>query len=254
VAVGVEGEAAASTGGGQFDSFGRFSISDHGVVAYIANIRGSDVTQGIYLSVPIPLGIPLLFIDVTFPAALVGQPAPETQNANYAGFNDVAISLDNSAANLIHEMSFAASLSGGEPTSPKSGLFRTAFIAVFPVTNRLALEGQEAPQADHGTFTSFSQVVANNMNQLSFYAEVTGAPFTAGLFQVTTGPITLLTKSLELGSIAPETDGGRFATLENSTFSDNSRVVFTATITGGSIPEGVFWYGAKRVNRVRTDP
>ncbi len=254
VSVAVQENLANGTGGGKFSSFGDFTVSDSGLVAYVANIEGGGVDQGIYFNLPFLLGVANVFIDLQLPAALAGQPAAGLRSAKYERFDSPVLVVDGTSLNVVNELAFHATLTGGDATSPQSGLFQIAYLGPIPISNALALQGQPASQSGAGKYASFTQIAGNNQQQLAFYAPVDEGSFPGAIFLVTLGPLTLTSKTVELGSVAPDTDGGRFEAFCNVSLSDNGRVVFSAKLSGGNAPEGIFFSFAKRISRVPSEP
>jgi hypothetical protein len=208
----VEGEAAPNTGRGRFRSFGEYHLIEAPVpislfplvrvdiFAYIANVQGGGVPQGLFSSTFAVVSGPFqpLRLELrTSALVLAGENAAGLRGTSaYAEFEDVVLTRK-------PEVVFRARLSG---TGPTEGIFQRAFLGPIQLDSPRVLQGDNAPvfRADV-TFARFGRLVANNEEQLFFEAELQGDGPSQGLFMVTLGPLTLMSETLTVGDRAPQT-------------------------------------------------
>jgi hypothetical protein len=244
--VTVQGDAAPETGGGANASFVEYNLIESSIsvpvfppvlkvdlFAYIANVEGGKVSQGLFLSAFAVVSAAPLQLELQPRAvALVGDDAAGLRdNSTYAEFEDVVLTRK-------PELVFRAKLAGGEVSE---GIFQIAFLGPIQLSSARVLEGDKAP-VSHAkvTFAGVGRMAANNSEQLIFEAMLQGDGPSEGLFLVTLGPLTLVSETLSAGDRAPGTDGGTFGSFGPLSINDDGLVVFQAGVDGGKMSEAVF--------------
>ena len=214
----VPGSVAPDTGGGTYEAnpadLNRHALNGSGDVTFFSDVLGSDVTSGIFVA----------SAGGDSSVALEGDPAPGTGGGSYASFSGPSV---NTAGSVV----FGADVAGGAVTS---GIFR----AVGATDSKVALRGDPAPDTGGGVYDLLLMPVVGDGGHVAFFAGTTGGSVAGGVF-LDSGA-THLAVVVENGT-APGTGGGTYTTLSSlPTVDAGGRVVFSALLTGGSVPAGIF--------------
>src|SRR4051812_10348649 len=183
-------------------------INASGQIAFRASLVTTSSPTGIIAGTPGSLQI----------VARVGDAAPS--GGNYNVLNDPIF-------NSNGQVAFVANTSG-------NGNGQFARTLGFPTTTA-ALVGTASPTGNNYSALNALPVV-NASGQVAFLANLAGAA-TQGIFAGTPGT-TLATAAL-LGNAAPA--GGNYQQLTNPAINSAGKVLFRASLTGGTAGSGVFY-------------
>jgi len=248
----VQGQAATDTGGGSYAGFGEYTLTETSLpvpvvpfilqvdlFAYIANVQGGGVPQGLYLSTFVVAAAAPLRLELQPTAlAVVGKDAAGLRGkSTYAEFEDVVLTNK-------PEVVFRAKLAGGD--APE-GIFQIAFLGPIQLATTRVLAGDRAPVPGANVkFAQFSRMAGNNSEQLVYAGTLQGNGPSQALFIVTLGPVTLNSETLGVGDQAPGTDGGTFSSFGPLCINDDGFISVQAELNGGKMSEAVFSILAKR--------
>jgi hypothetical protein len=218
-AIALQGQSAPGAGAGTFSAFASSPVlNDTGQTAFVASITGGSSTEGIYRR---SSGSTLTAI------ALQGQSAPGAGAGTFSFFDF------NLALNDTGQTAFFANITGG---SSNEGLYRSSSGSALTA---IALQGQNAPGAGAGTFSSFTSApVLNDAGQTAFVANITGGSSTSGLYRSSSG--SALTAIALQGQSAPRAGAGTFFSFDTPVLNDTGQTAFAANITGGSSTSGIY--------------
>jgi hypothetical protein len=247
--VAVQGDAAPETGTGAFTSFGEYSLVEDAVpplpslkldrFAFIANVEGGRVAQGLFMSAFVLLTVPSIQVELlTRAVAVVGDDVQGLRGPSaYASFEDVVLTKK--------ELVFRAHLDGGDVSE---GIFQLAILGgLLEFSSPRVLQGDRAPiNRTQARFVEFGRMVGNDVEQLFFEATLQGNGPPQGLFLVTLGPLQLKSETLSVGDEAPTTEGGVYSTLGPLAVNDDGVVAIQARLDGGIMSEGVFTVQGRR--------
>lgn len=244
-AVAIQGEGAPETGAGAYASFGAYDLVEDVITpfpipglrldrfAYIANVEGGRVEQGVFLSTFIVAGLfPLRLELITNAVALVGNNAGGLRGNTYTSFEDVVLTKS--------EVVFRAGLTGG---TAAEGIFQTALLAggFIELATPKVLAGTQAPVVGaRVNYVRFGRMVGNDAEQLIFVAELAGSGPSQALFMVTLGPLTLASETVSVGDRIPREQGASYKAIGPIALNDDGFIVFQADVEGGRCKEGVF--------------
>jgi hypothetical protein len=223
LAVVVAGQSAPGTGGGTFDgalnALNAHSLNAGGDVAFTDTVTGGTIGSGVFRYSG----------GARTSVSLEGDSAPGTGGAVYDGFESPAM---NDAGDVV----FPAFLVGG------SGATRGLFRDSGGVGAMLGLEGDLAPDTGGGTLVDFLFPDQNANGDVAFLSDVTGGTATGGVFRIVGGSVSAVAVD---GGTAPGTGGGTYATITSlAPINQAGDVAFSATLAGGSVDAGVFWFDA----------
>jgi len=263
-AVAVQGEAAPETGRGSYASFREYTLTETAIkisvlrilrvdlFAYVADVEGGGVPQGLFGSTFVVLGASPLQLELqTSALALVGNNAAGLRGqSTYAAFEDVVLTTPPPVlpGTVNNEVVFRARLAGGEASE---GIFQIAYVGPipfsFPLASPRVLLGDRAPiPRANVQFAQFGRMVGNNSEQLVFEAVLQGDGPPQGLFLVTLGTLTLMSETLSVGDRAPGTNGGVYSGFGPLSINDDGVIALQAWVDGGNVSEAVFSVLAKR--------
>jgi len=265
----VQGDPAPETGGGAYAGFVDYALTQRllaipifpfvvtvDVFAYIANVEGGRVSQGLYLSpfIFVP-GSPPLFELAPQLLAFPGGKVPGVgRDTTYTEFKSVVLTSPSDLL-TINEVVFHAAVTKSSTGEVLEGIFQTAFLGPFPTSSPRVLQGQQAPvPGGRYHFVSFERMAANNSEQLTFVARLVGGGPSEGLFQVTLGPLQVVSATLVTGQAVPGVDGSVYADLGPIAINDDGFVVLQAALSGGDKTEAVFRILAKQARMIDSVP
>jgi hypothetical protein len=265
----VQGEPAPDTGGGAYSGFVDYALTQRQVVipivpfivtvdvfAYIANVEGGRVSQGLYLSPfvfapgspPLFQLAPQLLISPGSKASGVGR------GTTYTEFKSVVLTSPNDPV-TITEVVFHATITKSDTGAVLDGIFQIAFVGPVPIESPRVLEGDQSPvPGGRYRFVSFERMAANNSEQLTFVARLDGGGPSEGLFQVTLGPLQIVSTTFVTGTPVRELEGSVYADFGPIAINDDGFVVFQANLSGGDKTEAVFRELGKRARMIDSVP
>ena len=212
-AVTLAGDAAPGTGGGTYSTFGSLpGINASGDVAFLGNVSGGSVAQGI-------------FVDsggTDTERVLAGDTAPGTGGETYTGFGAPSM-------NDAGEIAFLAPLTG----AVSSGVF----VDAGGTQTLLALVGDTAPGTGGGSFVGFNNPIITQSGDVVIRATVSGGSATQGIFLLSAGASQAIALA---GEAAPGTGGGSYSSFSGYGGNASGEVAFSAVMTGGTVTRGVF--------------
>lgn len=244
-AVAVQGDGAPETGAGAYVSFGAYDLVEDVVTpfpilglkldrfAFIANVEGGRVGQGVFLSTFIVASLfPLRLELLTNAVALVGGRAGGLRENTYTSFEDVVLTE--------REVVFRAGLTGG---TAAEGIFQTALLAggFIELATPKVVAGSQAPVVGaRVNYVRFGRMVGNDAEQLIFVADLAGNGPSQALFMVTLGPLTLTSETVSVGDRIPREPEASYKAIGPIAINNDGFIVFQADIEGGRCKEGVF--------------
>src|SRR5262245_22525815 len=207
--VAISGMPAPGGGGNYSTGFLTPLLNGSGRVAFSTSLTGGTSTQGVFAGVP----------GSVQAVALLGNPSPA--GGNYSSFTRLVL-------NTSGQVGFSAGLSGGSATAG-------AFVGMPGAIQAVALQGNPAPAG--GNYSGFPSIpMLNDAGQVAIVSALTGGSATGGVFVGTPGA--LQTVALQ-GAPAPA--GGNYDTFAfDPALNGAGRVVFRATLVGGSSASGLF--------------
>lgn len=212
----VEGGTAAPDANGTFANFGAPALNDNGLVAFIgelnntADMGGADY-QGIFTS----SGGAVTQIART-------NSAPPDGNGTYVFLNDPVL---NDAGQIGFYADLGGTSGGG---NDNSALYRSNGT----MTTKLVREGDSAPGADGGTFSSFGFPSMNEAGVLAFTAGVSGAT-SDSKWGVFTADGTTVNDVVRRSEAAPD-GNGTMGTFDEPIINDSGEVAFLGFTSGSS--------------------
>lgn len=157
--------------------------------------------------------------------AITGQSAPGTRGGTFTSFSAPVI-------NQSGQFAFQGFMSGGSSTG---GIYNgTAGNALSPVV----LQGQSAPSAGTGRFSTFSNPVLNESGQIAFISSITGGSSTVGIYRSDSGGA--LTAIALQGQKANGASAGTFSGFSNLSMNESGQTAFNTSIVGGSNSGGIY--------------
>ena len=212
----VEGGTAAPDANGTFALFGPPALNDNGLVAFIGELNdtndmgGADY-QGLFTS----SGGAVTQIART-------ASAPPDGNGTYAFLNDPVL---NDAGQIGFYADLGGTSGGG---ADNSALYRSNGTT----TTKMVREGDAAPGADGGTFSSFGFPSMNEAGVLAFTAGIAGAAFNSnwGVFSADGSTVNVVVRRNE-----PAPDGnGTMGTFDEPIINDSGQVGFLGFVSGSA--------------------
>src|SRR5262245_43983904 len=207
--VAISGMPAPGGGGNYSTGFLTPLLNGSGRVAFSTSLTGGTSTQGLFTGAP----------GSVQAVALLGNPSPA--GGNYSSFTRLVL-------NANGQVGFSAGLTGGSATAG-------AFVGMPGAIQAVALQGNPAPAG--GNYSGLPSIpMLNDAGQVAIVSALTGGSATGGVFVGTPGA--LQTVALQ-GAAAPS--GGNYDTFSfDPALNGAGRVVFRATLVGGSSPAGLF--------------
>ncbi|MDT8999402.1 hypothetical protein RQP53_09005 [Paucibacter sp. APW11] len=213
-AIALTGQSAAGAGAGTFFGFGELALNDVGQAAFQASITGGSSNQGIYRS---SSGGTLAAI------VLAGQSATGAGGGTFSSF-------DRPVLNQAGQTAFQASITGG---SSNQGIYRSSSDSALTA---IAVQGQSAPGAGAGTFSSLFSPMLNEGGQAAFRAVITGGSSNDGLFA--SDGIDTVAVQLQGAALAGKTVS--FTTMSSGALNLHGQVAYLADFTDGT--QGTFLF------------
>jgi len=199
-------------------------------IAFIAELEGSDASEGIFLMTLFPQ-----LSEFARPVVLSGDDAPGGSGVGrFDRFRSVSLNRN--------ELTFVATLTGERVGE---GIFEAVTVGPLVFFQSKVLQGGDVPFGP-GRFGSFGELSSNNNEQLVFRATVIGGNTPEGLYLVSLGPLTVTTTVVEIGDRASQRDG-RIASIGEFVLLESGKTYFQASLTDGDAREAIYIGSARRI-------